>query len=93
LSEYWLLTRPTDEQKESLDAYLSKSNLAGHTFIGAILTEFARLHGDSAPRTETNRARQAAIADRCQRLDEELRRKRAECDELRDRVQELEAKR
>lgn len=47
--------------------------------------EVLRLRGSPAPAvTDATRPRYDELADRCQRLDDDLRRKRAQCDQLRD---------
>jgi hypothetical protein len=59
-----------------------------------IRDEVLRLRGEPAPRiTDATRPRYDELADRCQRLDDDLRRKRAQCDELRDEVERLRARR
>lgn len=56
--------------------------------------EVRRLRGaDAVPVNATTRPRYDELADRCQRLDDDLRRKRAQCDELRDEVERLRAER
>ena len=57
----------------------------------ALVTEIRRLRGEPLPSTDAARQRYSDLADRCQRLDDDLHRKRAQCDELADRVADLEA--
>lgn len=94
LEDYWMLPKPSDEEQAALRHYVGdRAEYQGLQMIPAILAELARLNGHERPRTAEGVLRMADLADRCQRLDEDLRRKRAECDELRDRIRELESKR
>lgn len=92
LEDFWLIPKPSEETRAALLSLLPNSDPGGD-LLHTIVAELTRLNGHEAPPTPTRRSRMADLADRCQRLDEDLRRKRAECDELRDRVRELESKR
>lgn len=66
----------------------------GRSVLDVVRDGVRRLRGDAAvPVNATARPRFDELADRCQRLDDDLRRKRAQCDELRDEVERLKARR
>lgn len=92
-SELNISGRESEETCEALCSLLDSPAYRGMTLMSAAVLELTRLRGESVPPTKASRLRYDELADRCSKLDMDLRRKRAECDELRDRVRDLEAQR
>jgi hypothetical protein len=91
-SELSIGYKPSDETLEALRALLDRPELRGMETLSACVAELTRLRGEPVPPTPTHRIRLNELSDWCAMLDAELRRKRAECDELRDRLRDLEAR-
>jgi len=88
--EYMLVDRRDLRQLDGLLPALQ----GPYGFVDRIATELKRLRtiveeldAPARERAERNGKRAVELADRCQRLEDDLTRKRAECDELRERLE------
>ncbi len=95
LTQYRLLPRDEKTERELVSLLREsphwRSHYVGMPVLASCVAEICRLRGLPAPPTPTRALEAMQLRDKVGQLSRDLRLKRAECDELRDRVRDLEA--